>query len=126
MAAIAVLLVLAAIISALASAGVLAAAVKAVEVLDECLGRISAALLAVDGCCLITADHGNVEQMQDEISGEVMTSHTNGPVPLVYVGKRKIKLRDEGSLCDVAPSLLRLMELPKPAEMTGHSLVEFI
>jgi 2,3-bisphosphoglycerate-independent phosphoglycerate mutase len=106
--------------------GVLAAAVKAVEVLDECLGRITTALLAVDGCCLITADHGNVEQMQDEITGEAMTSHTNGPVPLVYVGKRKIKLHEGGSLCDVAPSLLTLMDLPQPAEMTGHSLVHVI
>ncbi|MES2625003.1 MAG: 2,3-bisphosphoglycerate-independent phosphoglycerate mutase [Pseudomonadota bacterium] len=106
--------------------GVLSAAVKAVEVLDECIGRITKALLEVDGCCLITADHGNVEQMQDEDSGQAMTSHTNGPVPLVFVGNRKLKLREGGSLCDVAPSLLCLMNLPQPFEMTGHSLVEFI
>jgi 2,3-bisphosphoglycerate-independent phosphoglycerate mutase len=106
--------------------GVLAAAVKAVEVLDECLGRITDALLAVDGCCLITADHGNVEQMLDEQSGQAMTSHTTGPVPLVYVGKRTLHLREGGSLCDVAPTLLSLMNLPQPLEMTGHSLVEFI
>jgi 2,3-bisphosphoglycerate-independent phosphoglycerate mutase len=106
--------------------GVMSAAVKAVEVLDECLGRITDAILAVDGCCLITADHGNVEQMLNEDSGQAMTSHTNGPVPLVYVGNRKVQLHEDGSLCDVAPSLLSLMGLPQPFEMTGHSLIEFV
>jgi 2,3-bisphosphoglycerate-independent phosphoglycerate mutase len=106
--------------------GVMSAAIKAVEVLDECLGRITDALLAVDGFCLITADHGNVEQMLDEESGQAMTSHTNGPVPLVYVGNGQVRLRNDGSLCDVAPSLLSLMNLPQPPEMTGHSLVEFV
>lgn len=106
--------------------GVMSAAVKAVEVLDECLGRITDAVMAVDGCCLITADHGNVEQMLNEESGQAMTSHTNGPVPLVYVGNGKLRLRDDGSLCDVAPSLLSLMNLPPPPEMTGHSLVESV
>jgi len=105
--------------------GILAAAIQAVEVLDECLGRITAAILEVDGNCLITADHGNVEQMLDETSKQPMTAHTNGPVPLVYVGKRKLQLRADGSLCDVAPSLLTLMDLPQPPQMSGHSLVVF-
>ena len=104
--------------------GVMAAAIKAVETLDQCLGRITEALLAVDGQCLITADHGNVEQMLDEHSGQPMTAHTNGPVPLVYVGKRALTLRADGALSDVAPSLLSLMALPQPAEMSGDSLVE--
>jgi 2,3-bisphosphoglycerate-independent phosphoglycerate mutase len=73
---------------------------------------------------LITADHGNVEQMHDESTGQPMTSHSNGPVPLVYVGKRKLLLQDNGSLCDVAPSLLELMDLPQPIEMSGHSLIK--
>ena len=103
--------------------GMLDAAIKAVEVLDTCMGRITAALLAVDGQCLITADHGNVEQMLDETNGQPLTSHTNGPVPLVYVGKQKLRLANNGSLCDVAPTLLQLMNVPQPAEMSGHSLV---
>ena len=104
--------------------GSLPAAIKAVEVLDQCLGKITEALLAVGGQCLITADHGNVEQMLDETTGQPMTQHTNGPVPLVYVGTRKLRLQDNGSLCDVAPSLLTLMDLPVPKEMLGHSLVQ--
>jgi 2,3-bisphosphoglycerate-independent phosphoglycerate mutase len=103
--------------------GVLEAAIRAVEVLDTCLGRIIEALQSVDGQCLITADHGNVEQMLDEENGQPLTSHTNGPVPLVYVGKRKLQLAADGSLCDVAPTLLNLVDLPIPAEMSGHSLV---
>jgi 2,3-bisphosphoglycerate-independent phosphoglycerate mutase len=103
--------------------GVLAAAIKAVEVLDACLGRITEALLAVGGQCLITADHGNVEQMLDESTGQPLTSHTSGPVPLIYVGNKQIRLADDGSLCDVAPTLLQLMGLPQPLEMSGHSLV---
>ncbi|MEY4640671.1 MAG: phosphoglyceromutase, partial [Pseudomonadota bacterium] len=92
-------------------------------VLDACLGRITEALLEVNGQCLITADHGNVEQMLDETTGQPLTSHTHGPVPLVYVGSRKLDLAEGGSLCDVAPTLLALMNLPQPAEMTGASLV---
>lgn len=104
--------------------GSLPAAIKAVEVLDECLGRIAAALQEVGGQCLITADHGNVEQMLDEENGQPMTQHTNGPVPLVYVGPRKLTLQPDGSLCDVAPTLLALMNLPQPPEMLGHTLVK--
>ena len=104
--------------------GLLPAAIKAVEVLDQCLGRITEALLAVGGQCLITADHGNVEQMVDETTGQPMTQHTNGPVDLVYVGPCPIRLQTGGALCDVAPSLLTLMNLPQPKEMLGHTLVQ--
>ncbi len=103
--------------------GILDAAIRAVEVLDACLGRITEALLAVGGQCLITADHGNVEQMLDETNGQPLTSHTNGPVPLVYVGHKQVRLADDGALCDVAPTLLKLMDLPQPPEMSGHSLI---
>lgn len=105
--------------------GVLSAAIKAVEVLDECLGKITKAILAVDGNCLITADHGNVEQMLDEHTGQKLTSHTSGPVPLVYVGNKQVQLKDDGALSDIAPTLLSLMGLTAPEEMTGHTLVEF-
>ncbi len=104
--------------------GVWEASLKAAEVIDNCLGKITDAILEVGGNCLITADHGNLEKMLDEESGQPLTSHTNGPVPLIYVGSKNISLEDDGSLCDVAPSLLSLMELPQPQEMTGHSLIK--
>jgi 2,3-bisphosphoglycerate-independent phosphoglycerate mutase len=106
--------------------GDLSASIKAVEVLDECMGMITEAILEVDGDCLITADHGNVEKMRDEQSGQSLTSHTDGPVPLVYVGKQNLKLKADGALSDIAPSLLKLMHLDPPIEMSGHSLIEFI
>jgi 2,3-bisphosphoglycerate-independent phosphoglycerate mutase len=105
--------------------GKLDAAIKAAECLDQCVQRVVEALDEVGGEALITADHGNCEQMTDPNSGQVHTSHTIGPVPLVYTGHRKVNLRDDGSLCDIAPTLLALMDTEKPAEMTGHSLVEF-
>jgi 2,3-bisphosphoglycerate-independent phosphoglycerate mutase len=104
--------------------GIWDAALKAAEVVDECLQRITDAILEVDGNCLITADHGNLEQMMDETTGQALTSHTNGPVPLIYVGKRNLSLKDGGSLCDIAPSILSLMALPQPKEMTGKSLIK--
>ncbi|MEX2489791.1 MAG: 2,3-bisphosphoglycerate-independent phosphoglycerate mutase [Pseudomonadales bacterium] len=100
------------------------AAKIAVECLDECLGRVVAAVNKVDGQCLITSDHGNVEQMNDKGTGQAHTAHTSEPVPLVYVGRRDIGLDDEGgTLCDVAPTLLTLIDIPIPSEMTGKSLV---
>ena len=105
--------------------GVFEAAVKAVEALDSCVGRVVDAALAAGGEVLITADHGNVEEMYDAGSGQVSTQHSTLPVPFVYVGARKLSLRDGGSLADVAPTMLALMNLPQPAEMTGHSLVQF-
>ena len=103
--------------------GIFDAAVKAVEAIDASLLRILSAVKKHNGQCLITADHGNVESMQDVTSGQAHTAHTSGPVPLVYVGKNRIELRDGGSLSDVAPTMLTLMGLPKPLEMTGQSLV---
>jgi len=99
------------------------AAVKAVEALDICLQQITEAIRATASQCLITADHGNVEQMLDEESGQPLTSHTNGPVPLVYVGYRDWKFHREGSLSDIAPTMLTLMDIDIPAEMTGTTLL---
>ena len=93
--------------------------------LDACLGRIVKALDAVGGEALITADHGNVEQMTDESTGQAHTAHTCEPVPFIYVGKRAATVRDNGVLADVAPTMLTLMDLPIPDEMTGRSILEF-
>ena len=105
--------------------GVYEAAVKAAECIDQCLKRVTDALLEVGGECLITADHGNAEQMLDE-NGQAMTQHTTGPVNLVYVNARQEAVTlSEGSLCDIAPTLLTMMGLQQPAEMSGHSLVRY-
>ena len=104
--------------------GVFSAAVAAVECLDHCLGRIVAALDTVGGEALITADHGNVEQMEDECTGQAHTAHTCEPVPFIYVGQRAAKMRNDGVLADVAPTMLTLMGLPIPPEMTGRSIIE--
>ncbi len=103
--------------------GNFAAAVRAVETIDTCLGRILPVLAQAGGELLITADHGNVEQMQGTDTGQAHTAHTTNPVPLVYVG-RPAQLAQGGALSDVAPTLLALLGLGQPAEMTGHSLVE--
>lgn len=103
--------------------GVFDAAVKAVECLDTCVGRIVEALEKVGGEALITADHGNVEQMSDESTGQAHTAHTTEPVPFIYVGKRDFKVRDGGVLADVAPTMLMLLGMDKPAEMTGTSIL---
>jgi len=104
--------------------GVLSAAIKAVEAVDVAIGEIAAALREVGGEMLLTADHGNIEKMRDADTGQPYTAHTVGPVPLVYFG-RPARLQAGGSLRDIAPSLLALLGLPQPAEMTGQSLVEF-
>jgi 2,3-bisphosphoglycerate-independent phosphoglycerate mutase len=103
--------------------GLLLAAIKAAEAVDVALGEIRAALTDVGGEMIVTADHGNLEMMRDPITGEPHTAHTVGPVPLVYVG-RPATLRDGGALRDIAPTLLYLLGLNAPAEMTGRSLVE--
>jgi 2,3-bisphosphoglycerate-independent phosphoglycerate mutase len=100
------------------------AAIKAVEALDQCLGRIVEAVRRCHAQCLITADHGNVEQMVDTASGQALTSHTSGPVPLVYVGQDGWHFTAPGSLCDIAPTMLKLMGLPVPPEMTGTALMQ--
>ena len=102
--------------------GNFAAAIKAVETLDQCLGRIERALVAHNGQMLITSDHGNVEQMVDIISDQAHTAHTTQPVPLVYIGPKALDLRAGGTLVDVAPTLLDLMEMDMPTEMKGSSL----
>ncbi|MEY4516650.1 MAG: phosphoglycerate mutase [Pseudomonadota bacterium] len=104
--------------------GVFEAAVKAVEVLDACVGRVCHAVQQAGGHLLITADHGNVEQMMDYDSGQVHTQHTTELVPLIYVGPQPAQVLSGGVLADVAPTLLTLMNLPIPAEMTGRCLVE--
>jgi 2,3-bisphosphoglycerate-independent phosphoglycerate mutase len=103
--------------------GILAAAMKAVEALDECLGRVEEALLESGSEALVTADHGNCEQMHDYDSGQQHTQHTTDLVPLVYIGEREVELDPAGGkLADIAPTLLALMDLPQPAEMSGASL----
>lgn len=100
------------------------AAVKAVEALDGCLARLVAAVEQAGGDMLITADHGNCEQMEDLVSGQPHTAHTTELVPLVYVGGRDVTLQAEGGkLSDIAPTILKLMALPQPAEMSGHPLL---
>ena len=99
------------------------AAVKAIEVLDACLGRVSDAVLAAGGEMLITADHGNAEQMVDPKAQQPHTAHTTNPVPLIYVGHGASALMENGALCDIAPTLLQIMGLHQPAEMTGRSLL---
>jgi len=98
------------------------ATVKAIEVLDGCLKRLVEATLAAGGELLITADHGNAEQMYDNSTGQAHTAHTVNPVPFVYVGRRA-KAAATGALEDVAPTMLYLMGLPIPPEMSGHPLV---
>ena len=102
--------------------GIEAAAIQAVETVDSALGELAQAIRAAGGEMLITADHGNVEQMVAD-DGVAHTQHTVGPVPLVYVGRPAVL--HGGALCDLAPTVLALMGLPQPAEMSGHSLVEF-
>jgi 2,3-bisphosphoglycerate-independent phosphoglycerate mutase len=103
--------------------GNLQAAIQAAEAVDVAIGAVADAVRHVGGALVITADHGNLEQMRDPATGQAHTAHTVGPVPLVYVGARKVALRNGGALRDVAPTLLDLMALPKPAEMSGDSLL---
>jgi 2,3-bisphosphoglycerate-independent phosphoglycerate mutase len=103
--------------------GIMEAAIKAVECLDVCVGRITEALEKVGGEALITADHGNVEQMTDEKTHQPHTAHTTEPVPFVYVGKRDLKVREGGVLADVAPTMLTLLGMDIPKEMTGTSIL---
>ncbi len=107
--------------------GILSAAVKAVEAVDLCLGRLREAVDKVGGLMLVTADHGNVEQMKDPVTGEPHTAHTTFDVPLVMVNAKTLAKPvslAKGKLADIAPTVLELMGLPKPAEMTGHSLLK--
>ena len=104
--------------------GVYEATVKAAECLDACLKRVTDAILEVGGECLITADHGNAEQMVNPETGGPLTSHTTGPVDLIHVHAREQKGGlNAGSLCDIAPTLLNIMDLEQPAEMSGNNLI---
>ena len=103
--------------------GVFDAAVKAVETVDECLGKVVDAIEKMGGVALITADHGNADQMVDYETGGAFTAHTTNVVPLVLIGDKDAKLKP-GRLADLAPTLLDLMGLDKPEEMTGESLIE--
>ena len=106
--------------------GVMEAAVKAVHAVDACVSKVVAAILATGGRCIITADHGNCEKMWDTEENVPFTAHTTNPVPCILVDdeRKKAVLRTGGRLSDLAPTLLDLMELPVPKEMTGRSLIE--
>ena len=102
--------------------GNLDAAIKAIETIDECVGKVVKEVEKQNGVMLITADHGNAEQMIDYKTGEPHTAHTTNPVPLILVGMdRKLKV---GKLADLAPTMLEIMGLQKPEEMTGNSLLD--
>ena len=105
--------------------GNLEAARRAVEVLDECIGRVVPAMREAGGEVLITADHGNAELLRDPQSGQPHTAHTLNVVPLLYIG-RKAKIAERGALQDIAPTLLYMMGLEQPPEMTGKPLIRFV
>lgn len=103
--------------------GIMEAATKAVEAIDVCVGRVLAAVEKVGGEALITADHGNVEEMFDDETGQPNTQHSTLPVPFIFCSSRKGTIAPGGSLADVAPTMLALMGLPQPEEMTGRNLI---
>ena len=100
------------------------AAVSAIETLDQCLGRVMQAVHRSGAEVLITADHGNAEQMMDPKVDQPYTAHTTNPVPLIYIGNRKVSLKSKGALCDISPTVLDLMGLDIPTEMSGHTLLQ--
>jgi 2,3-bisphosphoglycerate-independent phosphoglycerate mutase len=102
--------------------GNLEAAIKAIETIDKCVGEVVKAIEKQNGVLLITADHGNAEQMIDYTTGEPHTAHTTNPVPLILVGMENVKLK-QGKLADLAPTMLQIMGLEKPKEMTGESII---
>lgn len=103
--------------------GNFAAAVRAIETIDACLGRVHGALRRAGGEMIVTADHGNAEQMSDDATGQAHTAHTTNPVPFVYVG-RPARIAHQGALSDIAPTMLYLMGIDPPSEMSGRSMVE--
>mgnify|MGYP000975941562 CR=1 FL=1 len=103
--------------------GIFDAARKAVETVDECVGRVVEKVIATGGKALITADHGNAEMMWDESTNAPHTAHTTNPVPLIVIGEDDISLKDSGRLCDIAPTILDMMREPIPKEMTGQDLI---
>jgi 2,3-bisphosphoglycerate-independent phosphoglycerate mutase len=104
--------------------GILDAAIKAIGTVDECVGRVVRAMQKVGGIVCISADHGNAEQMLDPVSGEPYTAHTTNKVPFILVAQdHKGATLREGVLADIAPTILELMNIAKPVEMTGQSLI---
>lgn len=103
--------------------GKLSAAEKSVSVIDNCMQKVIAALEKVHGEALITADHGNIELMYDEKTNQVHTAHTNNPVPLIYFGRKAHFIQNKGGLDDIAPTLLHLLGINQPKEMTGNNLL---
>lgn len=99
------------------------ATVEAVEAVDTCLGKIQAALKEIGGVAIITADHGNAEQMENPLTREPHTAHTSNPVKCIYAGNDEVKALKNGKLCDLAPTLLEILKIQKPEEMTGESLI---
>lgn len=106
--------------------GNLPATIKAIEVIDDCLGRIENALKTAGGELLITADHGNAELMFDPSTRQAHTAHTSNLVPFIYAGRKAEIVNKNGKLSDIAPTLLYLMNLPKPSDMTGQSLLKLV
>ena len=104
--------------------GVFSAAVKAVEAVGECAGKVIDAVLAAGGAVLLTADHGNADKMYDPDPEHPFTAHTTNPVPFLVAGLGDVKLRQGGVLADIAPTMLKVMGLPQPEEMTGKSIIE--
>ena len=92
---------------------------------DECVGKVAGAILAQGGKVIITADHGNADMMVDPETNEVFTAHTTNPVPVIVAdpAQPKLKLREGGKLCDLCPTMITLMNMEQPAEMTGESLI---
>ena len=104
--------------------GIISAAIKAVERIDQCVGAAVDAVKKVGGALFICADHGNAEQMVDYVTGEPFTAHTTNPVPFVLVNyDDSYTLREGGCLADITPTLLEIMKLEQPVEMTGKSLL---
>ena len=104
--------------------GFMPAAIKAVEVIDKCLQKLISAVRKKDWVAIITSDHGNIEQMVDTKNSEPHTAHTTNQVPLIIIGQRKFELRCDGLLADVAPTMLDILGIEKPEEMTGSSLIK--
>jgi len=104
----------------------LEAGIKACEATDQCLGKIVNQILITGGTTIITADHGNAEEMINLSTGEIDTEHSNNPVPFIMVGKQflgQAQTMPRGILADVAPSILKLMKITQPANITGHPLI---
>ena len=105
--------------------GVFEAAVKACETVDACVGKIAQKAKEKGVLMLLTADHGNSECMEDPVTHSPFTAHTTNPVPFLLInGNGKYELKETGALCDVAPTVLELLGIKQPQEMTGHSLIK--